>query len=277
MALPSEIIQLERDFFSGRNPLAYIPLCQALRRRKEYVRALDVCQRGLAGDPDSLAGRRLLAQLLIELGHYEEALREIGRAEANAPDAAGLLVVKTNCLIRLGRFDEAEAALERLRSKNLMAPDVQMLSNLLREQRRDQRGGVRAPTGMEAPIRAYRKNNREILDSIREEMASLVKLQCVAVIPVGAGEPALEGNPLHGEAAYEFFRSTSTACRELESGGVKMGFLETPGVQLIVLVRKEAIVAVSFGPAQNFGKVLHRLTSIIGPLMRDTTPSGKGL
>ena len=64
MAVTSEFYQLESDFLTGRNPLAYIPLCHALRRQKNYTRAYELCQRGIRNDPKSVAGRTLLARLL---------------------------------------------------------------------------------------------------------------------------------------------------------------------------------------------------------------------
>ncbi|MBI5153965.1 tetratricopeptide repeat protein [Candidatus Poribacteria bacterium] len=72
MALKAaELAKLEADFASGRNPLAYIPLCQALRRQRRYTEALEACQRGLRSDPNSVAGRTMLARLLADLGRYE--------------------------------------------------------------------------------------------------------------------------------------------------------------------------------------------------------------
>mgnify|MGYP003856636907 CR=1 FL=1 len=81
MATPAETKRLEQDFLSGRDPRAYIPLCAALRRQKSYIRGLEMAQRGLRGDPTSVAGRIIYARLLSDVGHYEDALREIARLE----------------------------------------------------------------------------------------------------------------------------------------------------------------------------------------------------
>ena len=101
---PSDIARLEADFKSGRNPLAYIPLCQALRRTKRYARALEVCSAGLRGDKNSVAGRTLYCRLLGDLGRYQDAFTELEKALKEAPDSMGLLTEKARSMFRAARL-----------------------------------------------------------------------------------------------------------------------------------------------------------------------------
>lgn len=262
MAAPADLNQLERDFLSGRNPLAYIPLCSGLRRQREYPRALDVCRRGLAADPDSTAGRTLLARLLSDIGRYEEALQEILRAEPRAPEAAGLATEKARALIHLGRLDEAREIIEVLRSRNLMGVDHQMLQDLLRQRERSgaQQSGTSGGSSDKVGIR---RTSKEALALIVRELAALSSIRSAAIIPLDAGEPALEGNPVEAEVAYEHYRGIQGALKDSEQGTIKMSFIETAESQLIVLVRRRALVSLSFDPTPNFGKIYHRFPLIV--------------
>ena len=270
--MPSNIEQMERDFFSGRNPLAYIPLCQALRKQKNVLRALDLCQRGLAGDPHSIAGRTLHARLLADLGHYEDALKEIRHAEAQDPEALGLLTEKVRCLVKLHRMDEARPIMETLNRRNPMGADVQHLNSVVIKEEKDARNSM-ASVPVQRVSRIFRHSPRDLLDSVRENMRGAVPIQSCAVIPTGAGEPAVEGNTLHVEAAYAFYKGASTAFRDLEAGSMRVGLIETNEVQLIVLVREKILVSLSFEPTPSFGKVFHRFVNVVGQLLPGALPT----
>lgn len=274
MTLPAELVQMEKDFLSGRNPMAYIPLCHALRRQKAFTRALELCQRGLGGDPNSVAGRALYARLLVDLGHYEDALREIARAEAQAPDAMGLMVEKTRCLLRLKRFEEAELVLRELVTRNPLDPEVQLLNTQMR-QLRNAIGGL-GNSSRDAIPRVLKLTSKEILDRVVSEMRLQVKVLSCAVIPTGAGEPALEGDPGPAEAGYSFFKGVTAACREMEQGTMRVGLMETENAQLIVLVRRNTLVSLCIEPTIRFGAVFHRFQILVSQLLADpvaeTTP-----
>lgn len=258
----ADLDQLERDFLSGRNPLAYIPLCSNLRRQKNYARALDVCRRGLAADPDSTAGRTLHARILSDMGRYEEALQEITKVEPRAPDAAGLATEKARALIELGRLDEARSIIEELRRRNLMGVDLQVLQGELRQKERNL-----TPTTRSAPESgdsiAQRRPNQETLKLLLKEMKPLAQVRSAAIIPLAAGDPALEGNPVDAEVAYEHYRGIMGALKDMEQGALRMSFIETAESQLIVLVRRTVLVSLSFDPTPNFGKIYHRFPLIV--------------
>jgi tetratricopeptide (TPR) repeat protein len=273
MVQPAELQQLEKDFLSGKNPLAYIPLCNALRRQKNYSRALEICQRGLGGDPSSLAGRTLLARLLADLGHYEDALREINRAEVSAPEANGLLVEKARCMIRLKRVEEAEVIITRLDHRNPMDPQVQLLNNQLRQLRAQAKGSTTHSLSRDEVPRFVRMSNREVMDLIKRELRGHAVILSLAVIPMGAGEPALEGDATVAEAAYQFWKEGNVCCQELDCGRIKLGIVETDKMQMFVLVKRQTLLALCIQPSQNIGKIYHRFQLVAGQLIPDALQS----
>lgn len=274
MAVPSDYdpARLESDFLSGKNPLAYIPLCNALRKQKKYARALEICQRGLAGDPGSVAGRVLYARLLGDAGRYQDALDEIQRVEGRAPDALGLLVEKARGLLHLRRLEEARQALDILDQRNPFDPQVQMLETQYRQIQNQVQDARRETRKSEAGNRRLKLSNGEVLDRILDEMRPLADILSCAVIPIRAGEPALHGDEAPAESAYEFYKEAIAACGELDCGGVHIGLLETENSQLIVLVRREHLVSFCMRPTANFGKVHYRLQMAVSRLL----PGPKG-
>ncbi len=256
----AELRQLEASFLSGKNPRAYLPLCQALRRMKRYRKALEICERGLAADANSTAGQTLHARLLIDLGHYEDALRGIARAEQAAPDAMGLLLEKARVLILLHRYPEAREIMGQLTARNPMSADVQVLARMLADAERGQRFRTQASTDI-VP-RLYRKSPRDILEAILAEMKTHVTFQSAALIPTEAGEPALVGNPAHAESALAAIHGMTESCRDLEQGTPRRIILETATLQLIVLVRGGYIGSFSLDQTRNFGKIYSRLMAV---------------
>lgn len=270
MVVPAELAQIEEDFLSGRNPLAYIPLCHALRRQRQFPRALELCQRGLAGDPSSIAGRTLYARLLSDLGHYEDALREVARAETQAPGAMGLLIEKTRCLLRLHRLEEANEVLQPLLDHSPLDPEVQLLSTQVRQLRA--RAAAASISGSDSSQRVLRLTNREMLQQLLELLRPHALVLSCAVIPVKAGEPAVEGNPALAEAAYAFYSGVDRVSRDLDEPPMRMGILETESAQIIVLVRKDALVSIGFEPTPRFGKLYHRFHTAVCQLLPEAAP-----
>jgi tetratricopeptide (TPR) repeat protein len=269
MAQPSELQQLERDFLSGRNPLAYIPLCNSLRKQKNFTRALELCQRGLASDPGSLAGRTLLARLMADIGRYEEAMREIARAEATAPEAQGLMTEKARCLIKMRRFDEANTVMEQLLARNPMDPQVQLLSTQLRQLRGQLKGGTTHNVSRDEAPRFVRLQPQEMLEAIRREIRGHATILSVAVIPTGAGAPALEGDAVAAESAYAFWKETNVCTQELDCGTMRLGILETEKSQLLVVVKRNMLLALCIQPVANIGKIYHRFYHVAAQLLPD--------
>lgn len=281
MVSPKDLAQLESDFLAGRNPLGYLPVCQALRKRRQFARALELCQRGLAIDATSLAGRTLHVRLLNDLGRYVEALREVERLAAEHPDLLGVQVEQARCLMGLGRHQDAGPVIERLNALNPLDPQVQMITNdHIRATAQHSRESVRVdgllrsatPAVVSGPARTMTYG--EMLAAVTAEVAPLARVLSAAVIPVGAGAPAVEGDAMAAEAGYLFFKETNIACRELDSGGFRMGMIETDRAQMLVVARRDVVVTLAVEPTSNPGRIFHRLHDTLERLMPPARPAG---
>lgn len=260
-----ELERLEQDFLSGRNPLAFIPLCQALRRSKKFAKALELCQRGLVSDPTSVAGRTLLARLLGDMGRYEEALREASKAEMLAPEATGLLVEKARALLKLHRANEAEALIQRLNGRNPMDPEVQLLNTQLRQLRHSEESRQRSSNA--AVPRRTHITTKYVLDGLLGHLTPVAKVLSGVVVPMEVGEPAVMGDITQAESALEFCREVSQATVELDSGELTFSVVETERCLLFIAQRRRLVICVALESAINFGKTLHRFQIAVEQLL----------
>ncbi len=264
---PSDIARLEADFKSGRNPLAYIPLCQALRRTKRYARALEVCSAGLRGDRNSVAGRTLYCRLLGDLGRYQDAYNEIEKALREAPDSMGLLTEKARCLIKLHRHEDAEVLLADLNRRNPMDAGVQFLNSEFRTLR-TKKDAVAGPVRERAPGAAY-LSTREIAERLVANVSPVAAVHAAAVIPLDAGEPAVIGAVENAEASLVFCQEVGMACLELDTGKLNTGIIETERRMLLIAQRQRLVVCLAVDPGQSLGKVIHRFQLFLKQIFRD--------
>ncbi len=273
MALPPDIRRLEREYRVGKDPRGYLPFCRELRRRRRFLQALDVCRRSLPGDPNPAEGGLLLARLLMELGRYVDALGVVERLAGRGEAALAVRLVKLECLVRLRYLAEAEVLYEELAEEAPLEAEVQHLGKkigALRRQMAREGGNHRAPAGGDG-VRPLPVTRKEILEGILAEVGSLVRVKSCAVVPLGGGEPALEGKAEHALAGYEVHREVNTACGDLDFGEMRWGIMETPKAQLIVLVRGKNLVSLSIDPTQQLGKILHRLVLTVRRLIPEET------
>lgn len=281
MGAPTQIDQLEKEFRSGKNPLAFIPLCRALRRGRRLREALEVCRQGLAAGADSVAARALHARLLNDLEDFQAALEEARAGLVRHPEAMGLLLEEARALMGAGQLEEAGEIIGLLEEKNPLDDQVQKLASHWRRllalgQVRPSRSSQAVPTLEEGDSHSSpavaRLTREEIPGKVMEEMEGLAKVISCAVIPIRAGEPALSGDQGAAEAGYTFFKGACTSCEDLDVGTMRLGILETEGASLIVLVRQDVIVTFACEPTNQFGRVLFKLQGIINRYLAE--PSG---
>ena len=264
---PTDLARLEADFLSGRNPLAYIPYCQALRRAKRFARALEACVEGLARDRDSIAGRTLYCRILGDLGLFGEALTEIDRALQQAPESAGLQTEKVRCLIKLARYDEAEEALRELNRRNPMDATVQHLNSQFREYRTKKEAAT-SSSAPRSPGAAY-LSTREISDRLVAAVSAVAAVHAAAVIPLDAGEPAVVGAVENAEAALVFCQEVGMACIELDTGRLNTGIIESERRLLFIAQRDRLVVCLAVDVQAQLGKVLHRFQLFLKQIFRE--------
>lgn len=267
----NEVQQLEADFLSGRNPLSYIPLCQALRRHRQYSRALEICQRGLAGDPDSVAGRTLLARLFADVGRYQDCLAEVERAETRAPDAMGLLIEKARAQIHLHLAREAEETLHRLDARNPMDPTVQQLHAQFQAMRRATQNLSPAASG-QTPLPRFDWRPEEVLGAVRRHIGELGTLQTLALLSLTSGQSLIQGDSRAAEAAERIYHETDLAFGEMDQGMFQLGVVELTKALVMIFRWRGKLLVVSVDPTANFGKLYVRINTVLNQLLPSQRP-----
>jgi tetratricopeptide (TPR) repeat protein len=267
MALSAEEFnKLQGDFASGRNPLAYLPLVSELRRQRRYQEGLEICQRGLAGDPNSVAGRTLLARILADLGRYPQALHEVQRVEASAPDSLGLKIEKARCLIKLRMVDEARATMDWLNTVSPMDPQVQVLNPQLRQLEASTSGPARASSPRIAMLAT---SVEDMAKSVRTGISPVARLLALGVYDLDSGKSAVEGSDLVCGAGEALYQEVALACDELDRGEVRFLVAETSKCLSLTLRRGRRLVVVGVDPSTNYGKLHHRLNAALAPYSGD--------
>ncbi|MCB2153548.1 tetratricopeptide repeat protein [bacterium] len=270
-AKPNDLAKLEADFLSGRNPLAYIPLCNALRRQRQYSQALDTCQLGLSRDPNSIAGRTLFARLLADMGRYSDALQEVQKVEPMAPDAMGLMVEKARCLIKMRRTQEAAETLRMLDQRNPMDPQVQLLNSQLRslqgEDYRQSREVSTADVSVNLPL-------EDIVSSLMQQLKTLGVIKMVAALDLDSGKSCVEGELDITGAAEMNYQEVALACDELDQGTVRYQVLEMVKAQVLIVRRGRRMIVAAADPEVNFGKLHHRVFSASLRMITESAAAG---
>lgn len=274
-ATQDDLARLEADFRSGRNPLAYIPLCQALRRQKQYIRALEYCQKGLQGDAGSIAGQTLWCRLLIDNGRYQESIRALESALETAPDSMGLLTEYARVLILLKRDEDAEQVVNELNRRNPLDPQVQVLYRQYRKLRARAEEKSARTSSITVPKAAF-LSTADILRQLTTMMSSIVAIEGAAVVPMDAGEPAVTGEVEGAEAALLFSQEATLACYELDQGDFRLAVLDTERRTLFVAVRQRMILSMTVQPQANVGKVQHRFQLFLSQLFPEQPSARRG-
>lgn len=258
-----ELTKLEEDFRTGRNPLAYIPLSQALRRARRLSEALEICQRGIGYDPGSIAGRTQLIRILLDMGRYADALREIETAEkgGRALNATGLMAEKARCCLRLRREDEARAILSELDRTNPLDAQVQLLKAELRTlSKQGDRGRVVAGT----PLRtSFVSRMDEVVRALRDQVTPLGKVHTIAILDLDSEKACVEGGGEIAEVGSAFHEEVAVVCDEMDQGMLHYALLELQKALVMVIRRQRKLVVLVIDPGANFGKLQHRVQIVL--------------
>jgi tetratricopeptide (TPR) repeat protein len=256
-----EFLRLREDFLSGRNPRAYIPICQHLRRQRRVAEALDFCQRGLQHDSRSLAGRTLLAKLLADVGRYEDALEQVRRTEEFAAGELNLLAVKAQCLIKMRQVPEAEAAVAELDERFPMDPQAKLLAAELRQLREE--ALRRTSREVALPIFAPAVRLEEIVRTLAVQLAPVAKVHTIGIVDLDSARSHVEGSQALVEAAEAFFQDVSVSCGETGQGVALSGLIELDKALVLLFLRNRRLVALAVDPEVNYGKVHHRVMAVL--------------
>ena len=99
-------------------------LAVALQKQGDTPAAVDKVREGLEFNPNDVAHRIGLGNLLVELNRFGEALAEYERARSLTPNDPQLLARIGDVLVRLGRWQEARTAYEQVARAYPDDPDV---------------------------------------------------------------------------------------------------------------------------------------------------------
>lgn len=98
----------------GKNPLAYIPYADALRKNGQLTKAMEICISGLKQDSYSLTGRTLLARIFYDMGRYENAICELKVALQISHDSFGPNLLYARVLMKQRSYNDAAIILYKL-------------------------------------------------------------------------------------------------------------------------------------------------------------------
>jgi tetratricopeptide (TPR) repeat protein len=173
---------------------SFLRLAEAYREEGLFEDAIRICRDGLAKCPNSLWGRLLLGQTLLERGALGEALVELGRVEREAQgDAEILSLLRTVRMPSPPRTAEGERSAEE--SGPSTEPGVLYLDDPDRPGRPE--GDASAPDGalLTSPTLAElysRQGDQATADAILER----IERRQAPVDPGGAVEAGAEASPL---------------------------------------------------------------------------------
>jgi tetratricopeptide (TPR) repeat protein len=262
MALSAEEkAKLLDDFRSGRNAMAFLPLCTALRRERRHAEALEICQQGLLRAP-SAAGRIMQARLMADLGHYDGALGVLDRLDAVGDPSAATLAERARCLIALQRFDDAQQALALLDDINPMDPSAQVLRSELR--------AARGASPVEARVQRSpaRAGMDEIAAALRAQLAPLGQLLSLALLDLDTGKSHVEGEAEVLETAEILHMENAQACSEMDFGELSSTTVELEHAWMLVVRRRRRMAVIVFASNAPFGKWHHRVHMALDRLMQ---------
>lgn len=252
-----EIDKLAADFRSGRNPMAFLPLCSALRRERRFAEALEVCQTGIART-GAASGQRMRARLLADLGRYDEGLAVL---EALEGGGAGAAAEKARCLIALHRFDEAGRLLEEAERAHPMDPSLQAMRAELRAARE------RVPAAAAPAARAEPLTMEEACAALRRQIAPLGKVLTLALLDLDTGKSVVEGETDVLESAEVLHMENAQACSDLDFGELSSTTVELEQGWVLVVRERRRMAVLVFESGASYGKWHHRVRAVLEQVM----------
>jgi tetratricopeptide (TPR) repeat protein len=131
---PSRSLEaLEQEAQGGGNPLAYIPLADALRAKGQYQRALETCHLGLSEYGWSVAGHILLAKIHFDMGKYDLAEAECQVVLNQAPQSLSARRLRIQLALRRRLYVRALEQIEDLQGE--MGEDPELVAAFVEAQR----------------------------------------------------------------------------------------------------------------------------------------------
>lgn len=228
------------------NPMAYIPYAEALRARGEFIMALEVCQRGLAQGPPTVAGRVLLARIHFDMGKYETAESECIAALAQAPESISARRLMVQLAIKRRAFVKALNLIEGLRAD--LGDDPELRSAELETQR-----GLADRFVSDIALASVILRGRSTLAANRGEILQQIRRRSEVL------DAQVVANGDSAEDWGEMLRAWENLCRGAALSPIRLAVLETTRATALVrsLGSSEGNLVVTIRPDTSFGAVKH--------------------
>ncbi|MBN1477177.1 hypothetical protein JXA47_10520 [Candidatus Sumerlaeota bacterium] len=264
---PRSLEALEQEAQGGGNPLAYIPLADALRAQGQFHRALETCHLGLSEYGWSVAGHILLAKIHFDMGKYDLAEAECLVVLNQAPQSLSARRLRIQLALRRRLYVRALEQIEDLR--NEMGEDPELVAAFLEAQRglaeRFSQSLALAP-----PERGSDRPPATRGELLKHLSAQPEIIDC-QVVPLSDTDSPL-GEMLR---AWEALESRG------HSGAIRMALLQTASATLLIrdLGADDGSLAITLTAKAPFG-VAKRLAEQFAALPREggngQSPAGQG-
>ena len=140
MADNPRIEDLRRRVQKDPASIAFAQLAEEYRRAGQHAEAIEVCRAGLAIHPGYLSARVTLGRALIELGHVDDARRELELVVKGAPENLAAIRGLAEIHHRRGALAEALVQYRTALSLARNDPDLEETVNDLTRQLTPQKG-----------------------------------------------------------------------------------------------------------------------------------------
>jgi tetratricopeptide (TPR) repeat protein len=236
------LIDLEKAVTNGANPLAYLPLAEELRKRRQFDRALEVCRHGLRRGGPSVRGYTILGKIQFDRSNLSDAIDSFRRAYDLAPGSYEPTLLLAKVLAMRSEFFEARECINALSSSYPNDPEVKQLHRIIQRE-------LHAATG-ENPMFAEGMPAEVSTPSLVAELEETPGVRAVFVF----GLRTVKGDVFFDEVeAHEIDDKAKVAIMESFHLTSKLGFgnprlitFESPAGRLILRVEDEsALLAVT--------------------------------
>ncbi len=256
---------LKGYYEGGKNPLAYIPYAEALRRENLFTQALEICLSGLKQDSYSVTGRTLLAKIFFDMGRYDNTVLELKVALKIAPDAFGanLLLART-----MAKQRNPNEALEILNKLDMIKPNDPELAILKEEIFRimnyidTQVNPSRVPTTPDTRTPQEKFVKKDSIDERLKEVLcrySEIKKHKIESLEKYKELPESEDERI----LTDFYLSVNETLEQKKFGNLIKGFLDINNQTYAFYVFNSTLLTIVMNNSAKFGRIKKDIENII--------------
>jgi predicted regulator of Ras-like GTPase activity (Roadblock/LC7/MglB family) len=126
--IEERIAKCQKILEADPNSQIFAALADALRKKGNAPKALEICIRGIDKHPDYGSAYIVLAKIYLDQGNYADANRQLQKAITVGGRTRSVDVLEAEILIKLGQVNKARSILEKIYSSD---PRNESVRNLL--------------------------------------------------------------------------------------------------------------------------------------------------